>query len=428
MPPYATSTAVAVPAKGESLGDPRDESAARLLIDAIRELARARSIEAIAQVVKNTAGKLVGADGTTFVLREGEHCLCVDEDAIAPLWKGQKFSLTGCVVGLVMEHGAQVAISDIYADARVVHENYRSTFVRSLVLTPVRGRACTAVIGTFWATSHTATAQELSLLQDLADATAVATENAELYAELELRVEQRTEELREANRDLEAFSYSVAHDLRAPLAAMLVTRSALERSYGASLDGQALKLLQDMERSGQRMGELIGGLLQFARTSRVEVLKRVVDLSGMAAGIVATLRQQHLSRRLNVLVEPGISAYADPTMMEVVLSNLLHNAFKYTRERAIAEIQVGRVREEGRSVFYVRDNGAGFDQSSASDLFLPFKRFHAAIRFEGHGVGLATVARIITKHGGSVWGESRPEGGATFFFSLPDEKRASARA
>ena len=167
------------------------------------------------------------------------------------------------------------------------------------------------------------------------------------------------------------------------------------------------------------MGELIGGLLQFARCARVELSREPVDLSSVAAGAVMALRQQNLSRRIQVRIEPGLRADADPTLMEVVMGNLLNNAFKYTRERATAEIHVGQLRELEQTVFFVRDNGAGFDMASSAELFVPFKRLHPSPLFDGHGVGLATVSRIIDKHGGRIWGESVPGVGATFYFTVP---------
>ncbi|MFT3925797.1 MAG: ATP-binding protein [Myxococcales bacterium] len=397
----------------------KGERAARVLIETIRALSGTRSAAAIADVVRKAAAKLVGADGTSFLLREGDAVVCVDEECIEPSWRGKLFPLSECVAATVLEHGEQIAIPDLYADPRINQDNFRGTNVRGLVLTPVRGNPCVALIAAFWSHTHGPSEGELLLLQDLADATAVATENAGLHAELERRVERRTLELRDANRDLEAFSYSVAHDLRAPLSAMLVTRSILERSYGSALDSHGVKLLRDIERTGKRMGELIGGLLQFARCARVELSREAVDLSALAAGVVMALRQQNLSRQVHVRIEPGLRANADSTLMEVVIANLLNNAFKYTRERPLAEIHVGQMRELGGHAFYVRDNGAGFDMASSAELFLPFKRLHPSHLFDGHGVGLATVSRIIGKHGGRVWAESQPGVGATFYFTLP---------
>jgi signal transduction histidine kinase len=411
-----------VEARGSAREQTQEPSArdARWLIEAIRELALAKNGAAIARVVRAAAARLVATDSTTLVLSDGDALVVADDDPLVPGWKSMRFPMSDLLSRLVIERREQIAIADVGSDSRVRHEYLHTSTVRSMVLTPVRGgNASAAMVAAFWTRHYEPTARELFLLQDLADLTAVATENTELCAKLERRVELRTSELREANRDLEAFSYSVAHDLRAPLSALLVTRSILERCYGSNLDTQGIKLLQDIERSGKRMGELIGGLLQFARCARVELSKQEVDLSTLARGIVVTLRQHYLSRNIRVSVEPHLLVHADRTLMEVVLNNLLNNAFKYTRETARAEVHVGGVRDGAKRIVFVSDNGVGFDASRAAELFTPFKRLHSAQTFEGHGVGLATVARIVNKHGGAVWAESKGQG-ATFFFSLPE--------
>ncbi len=391
----------------------RLERAARVLIEAIRALSQARSTAVIARVVRRAGTALVESDRTVYVIREDDALISVEEEA-----QSKRFSRTG-VFGHALRTKEQLAIADVLGDPRVSDDDLRELSVRSMVLTPLRANAVSALIASFWSRPSHPTPEHLALLQDLADATSMAAENVELSAEIERRVERRTLELRDANRDLEAFSYSVAHDLRAPLSAMLVTRSILERSYGPALDSQGVKLLREIERSGKRMGELIGGLLQFARCARVELAKEIVDVTSVAASVVMALRQQNLSRHVQVRIEPGMKANADPMLMEVVIANLLNNAFKFTKDQQHAEIYVGVLQESGRSVFFVRDNGAGFDMASASELFVPFKRLHPAHRFDGHGVGLATVSRIVDKHGGRVWGESAPGHGATFYFSLP---------
>ncbi|HEY6882300.1 MAG TPA: GAF domain-containing protein, partial [Polyangiales bacterium] len=194
--------------------------AAELLIGAMRDLSRVRTRSAVAEIVKVCARKLVGADGATFVLRDGRQCFYLDEDAISPLWKGQRFPMEACVSGWVMDHAEQVAMPDIYVDPRVPHAAYRPTFVKSLVMTPVRRAEPVAAIGIYWAETHVATPRECDLLQNLADTTAVALENASIYEELERRVQERTTQLTQANLELESFSHTVAHDLRSPLTAI----------------------------------------------------------------------------------------------------------------------------------------------------------------------------------------------------------------
>jgi K+-sensing histidine kinase KdpD len=239
--------------------------AAELLIGAMRDLSRARSRAAVADVVKTTARKLVGADGATFVLRDGRQCFYLDEDAISPLWKGQRFPLEACVSGWVMEHAEQVAMPDIYQDARVPHAAYRPTFVKSLVMTPVRRIDPVAAIGIYWADYHEATPRELELLQNLADTTAVALENATVYEELERRVQERTQQLLQANQELESFSHTVAHDLRSPLNAIIGFAELLVERADELPTQTVHGFCQEIASAGRRMNNLIGVLLEFAR-------------------------------------------------------------------------------------------------------------------------------------------------------------------
>ena len=394
--------------------------AAELLIGAMRQLSRARSRDAVAAVVKTTARQLVGADGASFVLRDGTQCFYLDEDAISPLWKGQRFPLDACVSGWVMCHSEQVAMPDIYVDPRVPHAAYRPTFVKSLVMTPVRRSDPIAAIGIYWAEHHIATTRELELLQDLADTSAIALENAQVYEQLEQRVAQRTEELTQANHDLEAFAHTVAHDLRSPLNAIVGFAEVLDES-GSSLPPERVQAFaHEIALAGRRMDGLIRALLEFAAAKRRDVHKTVVDLSALARSIAARLCTPDQAPPPLVTIADGLHGCVDAALIEVALTNLLSNALKYSSHAQPPRIELGQLEESDESAtFYVRDNGVGFDRAAAARLFAPFQRLHAERDFPGHGIGLATVAAIIRRHGGRVWAESEPGAGATFYFSLP---------
>ena len=240
----------------------------------------------------------------------------------------------------------------------------------------------------------------------------------QLTAELEARVHERTAELETANRELEAFSYSVSHDLRAPLRAIDGFSQVLLEDYGANLDAEGLGYLERVRKAVQRMGHLIDDLLQLARVSRAEIHPAPVDLTRLAPEIIAELRETTPRREVAVSIAPGLSARGDPRLLQVVLANLIGNAWKYTGKTDYARIELGAARQDGETVYYVRDNGVGFDMQYAGKLFGAFQRMHNEHEFPGTGVGLATVARIIRRHGGRVWAESEPGKGATFFFTV----------
>jgi signal transduction histidine kinase len=394
--------------------------AAELLIGAMRELSRARTREAVAEVVKTCARQLVGADGATFVLRDGRQCFYLDEDAISPLWKGQRFPMSACVSGWVMDHAEQVVMPDIYQDPRVPHEAYRPTFVKSLVMTPVRRVDPVAAIGIYWGDYHQATARECELLQNLADTTAVALENATVYEELERRVQERTQQLLQANLELESFSHTVAHDLRSPLNAVIGFAELLcER--GADLPMHTVRQFSsEIATAGLRMNSLIGVLLEFARDATVEVKKAPVDLSALAVEIAAQQRATGAYPSSTVEIAPDLTANADASLLEVALTNLLNNALKYSAKSCAPHVELGaQPQDDGTTIFYVRDNGAGFDPAQIDRLFLPFQRLHDRRDYAGNGIGLATVARIVRRHGGRIWAEGKPGQGATFYFTLP---------
>ncbi len=249
---------------------------------------------------------------------------------------------------------------------------------------------------------------------DLADRAGLAIDNARLIATLEERVMERTAALEGANRELEAFSYSVSHDLRAPLRAIAGFSGALLADYGTQLDSQGQQYLDRIEAGTQRMSTLISDLLALAKVTGLPLERVRVDLSAIAADVLAELRRLDPERRVATHVVPDLTVLADPRLVRIVLENLLGNAWKFTAKREHTEISVGR---EGPSLF-VRDNGAGFDLRYAAKLFRPFQRFHRSEEFEGTGIGLATVHRIVERHGGTITVETEPGRGATFRFSF----------
>ncbi|HEX8980162.1 MAG TPA: CHASE domain-containing protein [Parasulfuritortus sp.] len=241
---------------------------------------------------------------------------------------------------------------------------------------------------------------------------------ARLNEDLELRVAERTRMLAAANKELEAFSYSVSHDLRAPLRSIEGFSQLLGRKYGDRLDETGQDYLQRVQRASKRMGELIDDLLQLSRVSRIELIRETVDLSRIAREVLEDLSARVPERPVEFEVQAGIMAHADGRLIRVVLENLLGNAWKFTARQAQPRIEFGSREMDGRTVYFVRDNGAGFDMQYAGKLFGAFQRLHRAEEFEGTGIGLATVQRIVNRHGGNVWAEAEVGKGASFFFYL----------
>lgn len=241
-----------------------------------------------------------------------------------------------------------------------------------------------------------------------------------LNQELEQRVLERTAQLKAANQELEAFSYSVSHDLRAPLRSIDGFSQALLDDYGPRLDDEGQEFLHRVRSASQRMAQLIDELLYLSRLTRGEMVRRPVDLSALAELVAQELQQNDTQRQVEIVVQPNITAEGDSRLLRVVLENLLGNAWKFTGLRQQARIEFGQRQadESGKPVFFVRDNGAGFDSAYADKLFGVFQRLHRADEFPGTGIGLATVQRIIHRHGGRVWAEGEVDKGATFFFSL----------
>ncbi|MFA7322062.1 MAG: ATP-binding protein [Dokdonella sp.] len=532
----------------------------RRLAEVVEKIAAARDLPGLMEIVRHAVRELTGADGVTLVLRENGNCHYADEDAVGPLWKGQRFPLESCISGWTMLNREAAVIEDIYVDPRIPHAAYRPTFVKSLSMVPIGREQPVGAIGCYWAERHRASAEELELQQALADAMSVGIANLDLYramdaarqaaeqaaailteaqqlagignwtwdiasgrhvwseeiyriygrdptlpaavypevkqyfteeswahlaetveqalaqglayecdaevlrpdggrrwitargeatrdaagnivklhgtvqditvrklaeeqirslnAELEQRVIERTAELSAANRELDSFAYAVSHDLRAPLRAMSGFSRALSEDYGTQLDGEAASYLEQIDIASRKMGELIDGILALSRSTRGGLQRDEIDISALATRLLEELQRAEPARRVGWTVQAGLWAVGDARMIEAVLRNLLSNAWKYSGKAAAAEIRVFAGEVAGQRGFCIADNGAGFDMAHAGQLFQPFRRLHRQEEFPGTGIGLATVQRIIHRHGGEIRGEGRPDAGACFCFTL----------
>jgi PAS domain S-box-containing protein len=267
----------------------------------------------------------------------------------------------------------------------------------------------------------------LATVADVTQRRAAEEQVRQLNKDLEQRIAERTAQLERSNQELESFAYSVAHELRNPLRGISTFSEALTEDYAAKLDEGGLDYLRRIRASTQRMASLIDGILALSRVTRVALAQQECDLSAMAHSTLEHLRQLEPERTVRFTCQDGLVDRGDPQMLQQVLENLLGNAWKFTRARPVAEITFrASPAPAGGRIYSVRDNGAGFDMAYQKKLFGVFQRLHTQQEFEGSGIGLATVERIIRRHGGRVWAEGQVEVGATFFFTLW-ESPASAK-
>ncbi len=267
------------------------------------------------------------------------------------------------------------------------------------------------------------------VILDITDRKRAEEKVLRLNRELEERVRERTAQLERTNRELESFAHSISHDLRTPLRAINGFSQALEEDYGHLLDEQGKNFLSRIRKGALRLDQRIRDLLGLSRISRSSMEHRDVDLSSMAKHILEDLKREEPDRAVEITVDPGVTALGDGGLLRVVLENLLDNAWKFTGRRNPGTIRFGSFLRENQQVYFVEDNGAGFDATRQEDrLFGTFQRFHEESEFPGNGIGLATVQRIIHRHGGRIWVETAPEKGATFFFTLPQKQNAREKA
>ncbi|MGC4095695.1 MAG: MEDS domain-containing protein [Nitrospira sp.] len=244
----------------------------------------------------------------------------------------------------------------------------------------------------------------------------------QLNIDLERRVAERTAALNDSLQDVESFSRSVSHDLRAPIRGILGRSKIVLEDYGSVLDSQGREHLQRVVTAAERMDQLVEGMLKLARLSQHELSCQKVDLTQMVREIAAELAMTYPNRRVTFLAAEEVCVTGDPDLLRIVMTNLLNNAWKFTSKKKDARVQFGLVIKDDQPIYFVKDNGAGFDESLAHKLFQTFERLHSTKDFDGTGIGLATVHRVVIRHGGKVWAEGKVDEGATFYFSLPDRE------
>lgn len=412
-----------------------DHAHVHSLVQAVLDLSRARSVDDIAAVVRVSARALTGADGATFVLKDGDQCHYLDEDAIQPLWKGRRFPAASCISGWSMQHGQVAAIEDIYQDARIPHDAYRPTFVRSLVMVPIRSSDPIGAIGNYWAKPHKPTAGEIELLQALADSTAIAMENAYLHASMQRQVHERTQELRLAREQAEnanamksRFLAATSHNLRQPIQTLNALLAILRRTRN---EDEAAVHIESMGQAVRNMESMLGTLLDLHRleAGAIEPERQDTSLDSVLAHLRSEFTYVANAKSLSLEIPQSVPAvHTDPHLLQEILRNFISNGIKYT--------PAGGVRLEHREdadavVITVADTGPGIPAPYLSRIFEAFYRTpDAALGEANNGLGLGLsiadqLARILSH---SLEVESSVGGGSRFSIVVPRARTNVAAA
>jgi signal transduction histidine kinase len=395
------------------------------LIRVVQRLSFCRDMESVMAVLRESARELTGADGVTIVLRDGDLCHYVEENAIEPLWKGRKFPLETCISGWCMLHRKQTVVPDIYADARIPHEAYRPTFVRSLAMTPIRQEEPIGAIGAYWADTHLASPEELTILQALGDSAAMAIANVQMI-----------QRLQEANRHKDRFLAMLAHELRNPLAPIRNGLHVLRLHAGDDADDLAARTRALMDRQIQLLSRIVDDLLDAARITggQVTLRRERVDLTSLVRQSVED--RQGLLEAAGLLLELDLPAapvwiQGDPLRLFQILGNMLDNAGKFTPEGGRVSVRLAADDPSAHAAVTLRDTGIGIDPEELPHIFQTFAQGHQALdRSQGGlGLGLAVARELMELHGGTLEAASGGLGqGAEFTLRLPLEKELPAAA
>ncbi|HEY1164105.1 MAG TPA: GAF domain-containing sensor histidine kinase [Chitinophaga sp.] len=399
-----------------------DNQTMKCLVTAVQEMSLARSLEGVMRIVRSAARRLTGADGATFVLRDNGMCYYADEDAIAPLWKGQRFPMEICISGWAMLNRRPAIIEDIYEDSRIPVDAYRPTFVKSLVMVPVRSMDPIAAIGNYWAHKHIPTEEEISLLQSLADITAVNMENVYIYKELEQRVNERTQELvdslereKRINVKKTQMVSMASHELKTPLSAILSSAFLLEQQIGEDSEGKKAKHLNRIKSSVDRLTGMLNDFLadDQLKQGKAETYRETFNLPMFVEDLVEEITGTFKRGQKVKYVHAGeTNIVQDRKILRHVLLNLLSNASKYSGENQPVDLRT--IASDNSVTITIRDYGIGIPYEDQQRIFSDFFRASNAMEIQGTGLGLNIVKHYTELLGGTISFKSKPGEGTSF--------------
>jgi signal transduction histidine kinase len=390
------------------------------LVLAVQELSLARNLEAIMLIVRRVARELTGADGATFVLRDGDYCFYAEEDAISPLWKGSRFPLQTCISGWTMINKQSVVIEDIYADDRIPHAAYRPTFVKSLAMVPIRTISPIGAIGNYWASNHAPTDEELSLLQSLADITAVSIENVNMYTQLEDKLTERTQmltQLTDQKQQLEEFCQIIAHNMRAPLSNLLLLGDMIKETPDVD---DKLMFLDKQKPVIDYLNEMFDNLVDAIQVRMdFSVDKKEIDVEQTVHKTLSLLQGEIIESGalVNYDFSGAKTILFSSAYFDSIVFNLVSNAIKFRSPDRQPEITIKAYKNDGFTFLEVEDNGLGIDLNKhGNNLFKLRKTFHQ--HPNSKGFGLFITKSQVEAMGGKIWATSVPNERTVFTIQI----------
>jgi signal transduction histidine kinase/DNA-binding response OmpR family regulator len=397
------------------------EAAFDRLLEALRSLSLAPDLPKLATAACRAARQVTAATGASFILREGSICHCVEEDSPVPLLRGRKVPVARGIAGWVVSRGETAVIDDIGHDERVDQDVYADSYVRSLAMAPVGGPDALGAIGVYWSRRGRPAAEEVRLLRALADHAAAALQVLRRLQASERETREQGGQLTLAKEELQTFSQAVTGNLGAPLRTVGALGGTLLEEAGSGLPDAARQRVERIQAGIAGVNAQLDILSGLARVVQQDLHEGSVDLSAVAKQVVEALQAGEPERKVEVRIVPDLQVRGDAGLLTLALRELLGNAWKFTRRNPFGRIEFAAEPGPGEEpVYFVRDNGVGFDPRNAGKLFSPLERLHDDPALVGHGIGLASAQRALRKHGGRVWATGAVDRGATFYFTLPE--------